>query len=63
MKIREVEIIVGFEFLANATTQFGVVRGKMSGYNIAQGSISGTMRVEEGTGDNTTSLNSTSEAK
>ena len=47
------QITLFFNFAANGATQLGMATGRITGYNIAEGSIAGVLTIEKGTGQTT----------
>lgn len=57
-RVIKAQLTLFFNFVASGTTQFGIASGSVSGYNIAEASIAGVLKVERGSGLGAISENS-----
>lgn len=54
------QVTTFFSYTASGATQLGMASGTLKGYSIAEGSIAGTVSIEQGTGQGAITENSIS---
>lgn len=59
-RVISAQIGLFYNFVGSGATQLGMASGRITGYNIAEGSIAGVLTIEKGTGQS--SITSTSKS-
>lgn len=49
-RVTKVQVSTFFSYAASGATHLGMASGTLKGYSIAEGSIAGTVTIEQGTG-------------